>query len=225
VADVGIVGENIVCEKARAVEVAERLGFAKCRLSIAVGEEFNYRNLEDLNGLRIATTYPKTLSRFLKTNGIRAEIKEISGSTEIAPSIGLSEAVCDLVSSGSTLISNRLKEVEQIQSSEAVLIRTLKLTPEKSQILEKFLFRIRSVQNARNSKYILLNAPTTALSEIIKILPGLKSPTIMPLAESGWSSIHSIIEENDFWEVIESLKAAGAEGILVLPIEKMISAS
>lgn len=225
VADIGIVGENIITEKERSIEVSERLGFAKCRLSIAVPEQFNYQGTEDLNGLRIATTYPKTLSRFLEKKGVRAEIKEIRGSAEIAPSIGLSEAVCDLVSSGSTLMSNRLKEVEEVLSSEAVLIRTKKLPSEKIQILDKLLFRIRSVQKAKNSKYILLNAPNSSLPEIIEMLPGLKSPTVLPLAEAGWSSVHSVIDENDFWDVIENLKKAGAQGILVVPIEKMIGAS
>lgn len=222
VADIGIVGENIIIEKERNIEISERLGFAKCRLSIAVPEEFKYNGTEDLNGLRIATTYPKTLSQFLDAKGVKAEIIEISGSTEIAPSIGLSEAVCDLVSSGSTLLSNRLKEVEGVLNSEAVLIRSRELSNEKLIILDKLIFRIRSVQKAKNSKYIHLNVPNNSLPTIISLLPGLKSPTVLPLAETGWSSVRSVIDENDFWNVIENLKEAGAQGILVLPIEKMI---
>jgi ATP phosphoribosyltransferase len=225
VADIGIVGENIIIEKERNIEISERLGFAKCRLSIAVPEEFNYKSTDDLNGLRIATTYPKTLSQFLDAKGVKAEIIEISGSTEIAPSIGLSEAVCDLVSSGSTLLSNILKEVEGVLNSEAVLIRSKELSKEKLIILEKLIFRIRSVQKAKNSKYIHLNVPNNSLPTIISLLPGLKSPTVLPLAETGWSSVRSVIDENDFWNVIENLKEAGAQGILVIPIEKMIGES
>jgi ATP phosphoribosyltransferase len=222
VADVGIVGENVVVEKNKEVTVAHRLGFSKCRLSVAVDRSREYSGIADLQGLSIATSYPRLLSGYLEKNGLRADIHEISGSVEIAPSIGLSDAVCDIVSSGSTLMSNGLKEVEVIFRSEAVLIASQKLDAGRRGILDKLLFRIKSVQAARNNKYILLNAPNTAIQAITDILPGMKSPTVVPLAESGWSSIHSVINENDFWNIIDSLRAAGAQGILVVPIEKMI---
>jgi ATP phosphoribosyltransferase len=223
VADIGIVGENVVLEKEKSVEIVERLGFGKCRLSIAMPEQYSYQSLEDFSGIRIATSYPKILRKFLHDHGLHAEIREIRGSAEIAPSIGLAEAVCDLVSSGSTLLSTRLKEVEVLLESEAVLISGKKLSREASEILASLLVRIRAVQMARNSRYILLNAPDNALSEIIEILPGLKSPTVLPLAKEGWSSVHTVIDENDFWEIIEKLKSKGAQGILVLPIEKMFA--
>lgn len=221
VADAGIVGENVVYEKKKEVEVMEPLGFGKCRLSIAVekGETFSK---ESLNGKRIATSYPVILQEYLNKNKITAEIHEISGSVEIAPGIGLADAICDLVSSGSTLFTNGLKEAETILESQSVLIRNKKLDKEKLRLLEKLLFRIRSVRKAKNNKYILLNAPNEKLKEIIGLLPGMKSPTVLPLAESGWSSVHSVIDENDFWDIIEQLKNAGAQGILVVPIEKMI---
>ena len=221
VADAGIVGENVVYEKKKEVEVMEPLGFGKCRLSIAVekGETFSK---EGLNGKRIATSYPVILQEYLNKNKITAEIHEISGSVEIAPGIGLADAICDLVSSGSTLFTNGLKEAETILESQSVLIRNKKLDKEKLRLLEKLLFRIRAVRKAKNNKYILLNAPNEKLKEIIGLLPGMKSPTVLPLAESGWSSVHSVIDENDFWDIIEQLKMAGAQGILVVPIEKMI---
>jgi ATP phosphoribosyltransferase len=221
VADAGIVGENVVYEKKKEVEVMEPLGFGKCRLSIAVDKSETFSK-ESLNGKRIATSYPVILQEYLSKNKITAEIHEISGSVEIAPGIGLADAICDLVSSGSTLFTNGLKEAETILESQSVLIRNKKLDSEKLRLLEKLLFRIRSVRKAKNNKYILLNAPNEKLKEIIGLLPGMKSPTVLPLAESGWSSVHSVIDENDFWDIIEQLKNAGAQGILVVPIEKMI---
>jgi ATP phosphoribosyltransferase len=221
VADAGIVGENVVYEKKKEVEVLEQLGFGKCRLSIAVSRNESY-DRQALAGKRIATSYPVILQDYLNKNNIAAEIHEISGSVEIAPGIGLAEAICDLVSSGSTLLTNGLREAETILHSQAVLIQNKNLNPEQHQILQRLLFRIRSVKQARNNKYILLNAPNEKLQEIIGLLPGMKSPTVLPLATSGWSSVHSVIDENDFWNIIEQLKAAGAQGILVVPIEKMI---
>ena len=222
VADVGIVGENVFYEKNKKAEIVEQLGFGKCRLSVAVGRSEQYDGVEFLNGKRIATTYPGLLRQFLEKNAIRAEIHEISGSVEIAPGIGLADAIVDLVSSGSTLFMNGLKEVETVLKSQAVLIRNERLGAEQQQLLEKFLFRIRAVKKARNNKYILLNAPNEKLQEIIRLLPGMKSPTVLPLAEAGWSSVHSVLSENDFWDIIEQLKGAGAQGILVVPIEKMV---
>ncbi|HTD94690.1 MAG TPA: ATP phosphoribosyltransferase [Chitinophagaceae bacterium] len=221
VADAGIVGENVVYEKKKQVEVMEQLGFGKCRLSIAVGrnEEFDRKQLE---GKRIATSYPVLLQEYLDNNKITADIHEISGSVEIAPGIGLAEAICDLVSSGSTLLTNGLKEVETILHSQAVLIQNKNLGEANRTLLQSLLFRIRSVKKAKNNKYILLNAPNDSLDKIISLLPGMKSPTVLPLATSGWSSVHSVIDENDFWRIIEQLKGAGAQGILVVPIEKMI---
>ena len=221
VADAGIVGENVVYEKKKEVEVMEQLGFGKCRLSIAI-EKSEIYSKEKLNGKKIATSYPVILQEYLDKNKITAEIHEISGSVEIAPGIGLADAICDLVSSGSTLFTNGLKEAETILESQSVLIRNRCLDKEKLQLLEKLLFRIRSVKKAKNNKYILLNAPNEKLKEIVDLLPGMKSPTVLPLAESGWSSVLSVIDENDFWDIIEQLKAAGAQGILVVPIEKMI---
>ena len=223
VADIGIVGENVLAESPREeVDVIEKLGFGRCRLSLAVPKGFAYSSLHDLDGKRIATSYPGVLGEFLASNGINAEIHEISGSVEIAPSIGLADAVCDLVSSGSTLFSNGLREVETVMQSQAVLIARPRLNDEVNSILEKLLFRIRSVMAARQNKYILLNAPDEKAAEIAAILPGMRSPTMMPLADAGWVSIHSVIEEHDFWEVVDSLKRAGAEGILVLSIDQMI---
>jgi ATP phosphoribosyltransferase len=222
VADIGIVGENIIYEKNKKVSVSEKLGFGKCRLSIAVGRNETYGDCTYLRDKKIATTYPVLVEKFLKEKNIRAEIHEISGSVEIAPGIGLADAIVDLVSSGSTLFMNGLKEVETILHSEAVLIRHPSIGFEQQQILEKLLFRIRSVRKARHTKYILLNAPNDHLNEIISLLPGMKSPTVLPLAEPGWSSVHSVVNENDFWDIIEKLKMAGAQGILVVPIEKMI---
>jgi ATP phosphoribosyltransferase len=222
VADIGMVGENVVLEKNRSVKVATKLGFGKCRLSLAVPRTVEYNGVKDMDKLRIATSYPVILEKFLKENGITADIHEISGSVEIAPGIGLADAICDLVSSGSTLFMNGLKEVEVILKSESVLITNNNLNAEQQQLLEKLLFRIQAVKKAKNNKYVLLNAPNDNLQKIISLLPGMKSPTVLPLAEAGWSSVHSVLNENDFWDIIESLKAAGAQGILVVPIEKMI---
>lgn len=222
IADAGVVGENVYLEKERTIEVVEKLGFGKCRMSIAVPKQQDYQSVADLNGLNIATSYPVILRKFLAENDIKASIHEISGSVEITPSIGLAEAIFDIVSTGSTLMSNGLKEVETVLKSEAVLIANPDLNAEKRAILERLVFRIQSVNAARNFKYILLNAPNEAIDNIKRILPGMKSPTVMPLAEAGWSSLHSVIKEDDFWRYIEDLKAAGAEGILVIPIEKMI---
>jgi ATP phosphoribosyltransferase len=222
VADVGIVGENVLAETGKKVDSIEKLGYGKCRLSLAAPKNFAYRSLKDFDGKRVATTYPRILSEFFKKNNINAEIHTISGSVEIAPSIGLADAVCDLVSSGSTLFTNGLREVETIMQSEAVLIARKNLPGNLQVILEKLLFRIKSVKAAKQNKYILLNAPDEKLTQIVALLPGIKSPTVMPLAETGWSSVHSVINENDFWEIVEQLKNAGAEGVLVLSIDQMI---
>jgi ATP phosphoribosyltransferase len=222
VADIGFVGENVVFEKNKKVEIEEKLGFGKCRLSMAVQRNELYENAQFLQNKKIATSYPVIVSNFLKTKGIDAEIHEISGSVEIAPGIGLADAICDLVSSGSTLFMNGLKEVEVIFESQAVLIKNNLLNEVQQQLLQRLIFRIQSVKKAKNNKYILLNAPNNKLDEIIGLLPGMKSPTVLPLATEGWSSVHSVLNENDFWNIIEQLKAAGAEGILVVPIEKMI---
>jgi len=222
VADIGIVGQNEVLEKACKVNTVKELGFAKCRMSLAIPKSLEYSGPEFFNGKKIATSYPKILSKYLKKNNINAEIHVISGSVEIAPGIGLADGIFDIVSSGSTLISNRLKEVEILVHSEAVMIANPLINEQKQQILERLLFRINSVQKAQNSKYILLNAPNKNLKAIIDVIPGMKSPTIMPLAEEGWSSVHSVLSEKEFWEVIDRLKDLGAQGILVIPIEKMI---
>lgn len=222
VADVGIVGENEFVEKEKAAEVVKRLGFSKCRLSLAIPKDEDYQNLNWFQGRKIATSYPGILSSFLKKNGIKADIHVITGSVEIAPGIGLADAIFDIVSSGSTLVSNRLKEVEIVMESEAVLIANLRLSTEKKEILEELLFRINAVQIAEDKKYILMNVPTDNLEQVLSVLPGMKSPTIMPLATPGWSSVHTVLEEKRFWEIINKLKSAGAEGILVLNIEKMV---
>lgn len=222
VADIGIVGENIFAEKEKANQVVKRLDFAKCRLSIAVPRAESYEDVKSLQGKNIATTYPNIVRKFLEQHGVEAGIHEISGSVEIAPGIGLADAICDLVSTGSTLLSNGLKEVEVVMRSEAVVIAGNSLTAEKQEILDKLLFRIGAVQRARNSKYILLNCPNEAIEKITSVIPGMKSPTIIPLAREGWSSLHSVVDENDFWERIDQLRSFGAEGILVVPIEKMI---
>ena len=222
VADIGFVGENIVKEKSKIVDAVEKLDFGKCRLSIAVPKSGVLKSVNDLNGKKIATSYPLILSGYLEQKNIAASIHEISGSVEIAPRIGLADAICDLVSSGSTLFTNELKEIETILFSEAILISNKNLSAEKKVILDRLMFRIRSVKKARNNKYVLLNAPNDKIDAIIKLLPGMKSPTILPLAEPGWSSIHSVINETDFWNVIEQLKTNGAQGILIIPIEKMI---
>jgi ATP phosphoribosyltransferase len=222
VADIGIVGENIFVEKRRKNELVKRLDFAKCRLSIAVPRTENYNGVAWLNGKNIATSYPNIVKDFLLKNNIEAGIHEISGSVEIAPGIGLADAICDIVSTGSTLLSNGLREVEVVIQSEAVIIASPELDREKRIILNKLLFRIEAVQKAKNNKYILLNCPDTAIQNITSIIPGMKSPTIIPLKREGWSSLHSVVNENDFWEKIDQLKSLGAEGILVVPIEKMI---
>ncbi len=222
VADAGILGYNEVLEKSCKVETVERLGFSRCRISVAVPREQEYPGRQFLNGKRIATSYPNILKKYLADNDLNAEIHPISGSVEVTPGLGLADAIFEIVSSGGTLISNGLKEVETVWQSEAVLIARQELDPEKSDLLGKLLFRIQSVRQAENNKYILLNAPTESLDTIISLIPGMKSPTILPLALPGWSSLHSVISETDFWEVIDKLKAAGAQGILVVPIEKMV---
>ena len=222
VADIGIVGENVILEKVFPVSIVHKLGFAKCRLSLAIPKSDDYISLDYFNSKKIATSYPGILKKFLNKNNINAEIHIISGSVEIAPGIGLADAIFDIVSSGSTLISNGLKEVEVVTESEAVLISSSSLNKKKSEILEKLIFRFKSVHAAHNNKYILLNAPNNRLEEIIKIIPGMKSPTIMPLATPGWSSVHSVLKESEFWDIIDKLKDLGAQGILVIPIEKMI---
>jgi ATP phosphoribosyltransferase len=223
VADVGIVGENVFAEKQKQNIIIRRLDFAKCRLSMAVPRAENYDNLSYFNGKNIATSYPNIVHAFLKKNNIEAGIHEISGSVEIAPGIGLADAICDLVSTGSTLLTNGLKEVEVVMQSEAVMIMNPDLNAQKKTILEKLLFRLEAVQKAKNNKYILLNCPNDAIENITNIIPGMKSPTIMPLGRDGWSSLHSVVDENDFWEKIDQLKSLGAQGILVIPIEKMIA--
>lgn len=223
VADVGIVGENIFVEKQKKNILVKRLDFAKCRLSIAVPRSDTYEGAKSLEGKNIATSYPVITQAFLKKNNISAGIHEISGSVEIAPGIGLADAICDIVSTGSTLLSNGLKEVEVVMQSEAVIIANPDLEKAKKEILDKLLFRIEAVKSAKNNKYILLNCPNEAIAKIISMIPGMNSPTIMPLAKPGWSSLHSVVNENDFWEKIDLLKSFGAEGILVIPIEKMIA--
>jgi ATP phosphoribosyltransferase len=222
VADIGIVGENVAVEKGKNIDTVKKLGFSKCRLSLAIPKGVDYQGLDYFENASIATSYPKILQDFLSSKSIKADIHEISGSVEIAPSIGLATGICDIVSSGSTLLSNGLKEVETIFNSEAVIIGNQNLSEEKKTILDKLVFRIESVQKGKNSKYILLNAPNDKLDDIVALLPGMRSPTVVPLADNKWSSIHSVINEDEFWEVIEKLRKAGAEGILVVPIEKMI---
>lgn len=222
VADLGIVGENEFAERNEDAEVVYRLGFSKCRLSLAIHKEIDYPGLEWFNGRKIATSYPGILKRFLKEKGIQADIHVITGSVEIAPSIGLADAIFDIVSSGSTLISNNLKEVEVIMKSEALLIGNKNMTAEKKEVLQELLFRLNAVKAAEDKKYVLMNVPTDKIKDIIEVLPGIKSPTIMPLATEGWSSIHTVLDQKCFWEIIGKLKAIGAQGILVLPIEKMI---
>lgn len=222
VADAGIVGENVLFEKNKDVKVIQNLGFGKCRLSIAVPKDKRFKGPRDLQGMRIATSYATILGKYLKKNKIKAEIHEISGSVEIAPGIGLADAICDLVSSGSTLFTNGLKEVEVVLRSEAVLVASRELNASKKKLLGRLLFRINALRAAKSNKYILLNAPNKNLGAICSILPGMKSPTILPLAQKGWSSVHSVVQEDEFWEIIEKLKANGAQGILVVPIEKMI---
>lgn len=222
VADAGIVGENVLYEKDKSVSIVEPLGFGRCRLSLAVPKAEKFDSAAYLKGRKIATSYPLLTQKFLDENSIDAEIHEISGSVELAPGIGLADAICDLVSTGSTLLMNGLKEVQTILKSEAVLIRTPQLKSPAADTLEKLLFRIRAVKKARKNKYVLLNAPNDSLPEIFRLLPGMKAPTVLPLADEGWSSVHSVLNEDEFWEKIELLKQAGAQGILVVPIEKMI---
>lgn len=222
VADLGIVGENEFVERAEKADLIYRLGFSKCRLSLAIHKEEEYSGPSWFNGKKIATSYPGILQNYLKEQGIKSDIHVITGSVEIAPGIGLSDAIFDIVSSGSTLISNNLKEVEVVMKSEALLIGNPNLTPEKKEILNEFLFRIEAVKAAEDKKYVLMNALTDKVKEITAVLPGIKSPTIMPLATEGWSSVHTVIDQECFWEIIGKLKALGAQGILVLPIEKMI---
>ena len=222
VAHIGIVGENEYAEKECKVDLVERLAYSRCRLSIAVPKSESYESLEDLNGKRIATSYPVILEKYLQEHGVKADIHILSGSVELAPSIGMADAIFDIVSSGSTLISNGLKEVEVIMRSEAVIIANQTLDANIQAILDDLIFRIRSVMAASNNKYILLNAPNENLQKIIDTIPGMKSPTVMPLAESGWSSVHSVLSEKEFWSVIDRLRELGAQGILVIPIEKMI---
>jgi ATP phosphoribosyltransferase len=223
VADAGIVGENVYIEKQKSNELIKRLDFSKCRLSIAIPRADNYEGVQSLNGKNIATSYPVIVKNFLDKHNVTAGIHEISGSVEIAPGIGLADAICDIVSTGSTLLSNGLKEVQVVMQSEAILIASPQLAENKRQILDKLLFRIEAVQSAKNSKYILLNCPNEAIEKITNLIPGMKSPTIIPLGRVGWSSLHSVVNENDFWEKIDLLKSFGAEGILVVPIEKMIA--
>ena len=222
VVDLAIIGENVLIEKGKDIEIAEKLNFSKCKVSLAVPKDLEYNSIQDLDGKKIATSYPNTVNEYLKTKGIKAELHQISGSVEIAPNIGLADAICDIVSSGSTLFKNNLKEVEVILKSEAVLAVSPSISGECKEILDKLIFRIRAVLKARNSKYVLLNAPNNKIADIVKLLPGMRSPTVLPLAEKGWSSIHTVIEQNKFWEIIDELKAEGAEGILVCPIEKMV---
>ncbi|MEY2595225.1 MAG: hypothetical protein RI965_497 [Bacteroidota bacterium] len=222
VADLGIVGQNVLAEKNSKVETVEALGFGKCRLSIALPKSVKYEGSKSLEGKRIATSYPHIVQDYLKKNNINATVHEISGSVEIAPGIGLSDVVVDLVSSGGTLFMNGLQEAEVILDSQAVLVSNKQLSVEQQQVLEKLLFRIRAVKKAKKNKYVLMNAPNEKLSEIISLLPGMKSPSVLPLAETGWSSVHSVLSEDEFWDKIEKIKLAGAEGILVVPIEKMI---
>jgi ATP phosphoribosyltransferase len=222
VADIGIVGQNVLLEKGRKVDTIEMLGFGKCRLSVAVPKAMEYDGVQSLQGKRIATSYPQLVKQFLQSNNIQASIHEISGSVEIAPGIGLADVVADLVSSGGTLFMNGLKEVEVILDSQAVLVANSKIDADKKDILDKLLFRMRSVRKAKKSKYVLMNVPNENLDQVIALLPGMRSPTVLPLAESGWSSVHSVLSEDEFWDRIEKLRGAGAEGILVVPIEKLI---
>jgi len=222
IVDCAIIGENILVEKGQDIVAADKLGFSKCRVSLAVSKTFEYNSIADLNGKRIATSYPNTINAYLQEYGVKADLHIISGSVEIAPNIGLADAICDIVSSGSTLFKNNLKEVEIVMTSEAVLAISPEINAQAETILEKLRFRMQSVLKGRDSRYVLLNAPNYRLDEIISILPGMKSPTIIPLADEGWSSIHSVIKQNEFWDVIDQLKLVGAEGILVCPIEKMV---
>ncbi|MEM9361540.1 MAG: ATP phosphoribosyltransferase [Bacteroidota bacterium] len=222
VVDIAILGENILIEKGKDIAIAEKLNFSKCRVSLAVPKSVEYSSVKDFEGKRIATSYPNTVKDYFASKGVNADLHIINGSVEIAPNIGLADGICDIVSSGSTLFKNNLKEVEVILKSEAVLAVSPKISNERREILNKLRFRIQSVLEARNSKYVLLNAPNEKLDDILALLPGMRSPTVLPLAEKGWSSVHTVIQQDTFWEVIDELKQAGAEGILVCPIEKMV---
>jgi ATP phosphoribosyltransferase len=222
VVDIAILGENTLIEKGTDLDIVERLGFSKCKVSLAIPKGEQYTSIQDLEGKRIATSYPNTVNKYLESKGVTAELHIINGSVEIAPSIGLADAICDIVSSGSTLFKNNLKEVEQMLTSEAVLTVSPTISKEREELLKKLQFRIQSVLKGRSSKYVLLNVPNEKIEDVIAVLPGMKSPTILPLAEKGWSSIHSVIDKNKFWDVIDELKVAGAESILVCPIEKMV---
>jgi ATP phosphoribosyltransferase len=222
VVDIAIIGENVLIEKGNDIGIVEKLGFSKCRVSLAVPKGVKYKGIKDLDGARIATSYPNTVKDYFKKFNVTPDIHLINGSVEIAPNIGLADAICDIVSSGSTLFKNNLKEVEKMLTSEAVLAVSPNISEENQQILDKLQFRIQSVLKGRNSKYVLMNVPNNKIESIIKLLPGMRSPTVVPLAESGWSSIHTVVEKNSFWEMIDELKANGAEGILVAPIEKMV---
>jgi ATP phosphoribosyltransferase len=222
VCDLAIIGENLIFEKQKKVQLIEKLGFSKCRVSLAVPKEVEWSGPEFFEGKKIATSYPNSVQHFLDENKINAEIHVISGSVEIAPNIGLADGICDIVSSGSTLFKNGLKEVQVLYRSEAALYGSENLDSEQRQLLDRLLFRIKAVQRAKNTKYVLMNVPDNKIEEVSNILPVLKSPTVLPLAEKGWSSLHSVIEEDAFWSVIDKLKAAGAEGILVIPIDKMV---
>jgi len=222
VVDLGIIGENLLIEKQKKIEVIKKLGFSKCRVSLAVPKEAKVNSIQYFNGKKIATSYPNTVKAFLKENEIEAELHVISGSVEIAPNIGLADGICDIVSSGSTLFKNGLIELHTLFKSEAVLAKSVKLNAEKQTLLNQLLFRIEAVLEAKNTKYILMNVPNDKIAEVSQILPVLKSPTVLPLAEPGWSSLHSVIKEKEFWEVIDQLKAAGAEGILIIPIDKIV---
>ncbi len=222
VVDIAIIGENVLIEKGKDIAIAERLNFSKCKVSLAVPKDFEYNSIKDLDGKRIATSYPNTVNEYLSDKGISAELHQISGSVEIAPNIGLADGICDIVSSGSTLFKNNLKEVEVMLTSEAVLAVSPKISEENTKLLKKLQFRINAVLKARNSKYVLLNAPNDKIENIVKILPGMRSPTVLPLAQEGWSSIHTVVEKNKFWDILDELRDEGAEGILVCPIEKMV---
>ena len=222
VVDAAIIGENVLFEKGNDIEFVEKLGFSKCRVSVAIPKAMQYNNIKDLEGKQIATSYPNTVNNFLLKNGVKANLHIINGSVEIAPNIGLADSIVDIVSSGSTLFKNNLKEEDIILESEAVLAVSPKISVDNQAILSKIQFRIQSVLKGRDSKYILLNAPNDKLEDIIKVLPGMKSPTVLPLAEEGWSSVHTVINKNQFWEIIDELKLKGAQGILVCPIEKMV---
>ncbi len=222
VVDIAIIGENVLVEKGEDITIAEKLGFSKCKVSLAVPKSVKYNSVQDFQGKRIATSYPNTVTNYLKEKGVNAELHIINGSVEIAPNIGLADAICDIVSSGSTLFKNNLKEVEVMLTSEAVLAVSPKISADRKVLLEKLQFRIQSVLRARQSKYVLLNAPNDKLKGVLALLPGMRSPTVLPLADEGWSSVHTVINKDKFWEVIDELKKAGAEGILVCPIEKMV---